>query len=98
MGERRRARVIETLGVNRIMSRSVSQRVDHLKRFYDILGSLEHRIGGPRRLMDCSGRMDWSCRGVYFSGKRARLEAIAEAAPASFGSAPMRSNRVPGCG
>ena len=51
--------------MNRIMLRA-SQRIDHLKRFYDILGALEHRIGGPRRLMDCSGRMDWPCRGVYF--------------------------------
>ena len=48
------------------MSRSTNQRIDHLKRFYDILGILEHRIGGPRRLVDCSGRMDWPCRSVYF--------------------------------
>ena len=52
--------------MNRIMSRSTNQRIDHLKRFYDLLGILEHRIGGPRRLVDCSGRMDWPCRGVYF--------------------------------
>ena len=48
------------------MSRSASQRIDHLKRFYHILGVLEHRIGGTRRLMDCSGSMDWPYRGVYF--------------------------------
>ena len=38
--------------MNRIMSRSTNQRIDHLKRFYDILGILEHRINGPRRLVD----------------------------------------------
>ena len=52
--------------MNRAMSRSASQRIDHLKRLYHILGVLEHRIGGARRLMDCSGSMDWPCRGVYF--------------------------------
>ena len=53
-------------GKNRIMSRNTIQRAAHLERFYDLLGILEHRIGGPRKLMDCSGRMDWPHRGVYF--------------------------------
>ena len=52
--------------MNRIMSRNTIRRVAHLKRFYDILGVLEHKIGGPRRLVTCSGRMDWPRRGVYF--------------------------------
>ena len=52
--------------MNRIMLRNTIQRAAHLKRFYDLLGVLEHRTGGPRRLMDCSGRMDWPRRGVYF--------------------------------
>ena len=48
------------------MLRNTIQRAAHLKRFYDLLGVLEHRIDGPRWLMDCSGRMDWPRRGVYF--------------------------------
>ena len=52
--------------MNRIMSRNTIRRFSHLKRFYDILGVLEHKIGGPRRLVTCSGRMDWPSRGVYF--------------------------------
>ena len=41
-------------------------RPDDLKRFYDLLGEIAHRQGGPRRLADCSGRLDWPERGVYF--------------------------------
>ena len=35
-------------------------------RFYDLLGRLATRTGGPRVLRDCNGRMDWPRRGVYF--------------------------------
>ena len=59
-GERSRS------GMNRIMSRNTTRSAAYLKRFYDLLSVLEHRIGGPRRLVNCSGRMDWPCRGVYF--------------------------------
>ena len=41
-------------------------RLDHLKRFYILLDTLEDRLGGARRLTDCSGRMQWPRRGVYF--------------------------------
>jgi hypothetical protein len=41
-------------------------RLDHLKRFYSILATLEQNIGGAKTLADCSGRMDWPKRGVYF--------------------------------
>jgi len=41
-------------------------RLDHLKHFYSILAMLEQNIGGAKRLADCSGRMDWPKRGVYF--------------------------------
>jgi len=43
-----------------------TQRHEHLVRFYSILDDLEHAIGGARRLADCSGRMGWPDRGVYF--------------------------------
>lgn len=37
-----------------------------LIRFYEILNMLAERIGGPRILAKCTGRMDWPERGVYF--------------------------------
>ena len=41
-------------------------RLDHVKRFYRLLTTLEERLGGARRLADCTGRMPWPKRGVYF--------------------------------
>jgi hypothetical protein len=41
-------------------------RREHLIRFYTSLADLENSIGGERRLADCSGRMNWPNRGVYF--------------------------------
>lgn len=37
-----------------------------MKRFYLLLDALEERLGGARRLADCSGRIAWPGRGVYF--------------------------------
>ncbi len=37
-----------------------------LSHFYDVLFTLESVVGGKRRLADCTGRMDWPRRGVYF--------------------------------
>jgi hypothetical protein len=45
---------------------SNQSRVEDLVRFYSILKHLEDKTGGPRRLADCSGRMAWPNRGVYF--------------------------------
>ena len=41
-------------------------RLDHLKQFYSLLNVLEERLSGGRQLSDCSGRMSWSRRGIYF--------------------------------
>jgi hypothetical protein len=41
-------------------------RLADLVRFYEILATLEDKIGSPRKLADCSGRMDWPRRGIYF--------------------------------
>jgi hypothetical protein len=43
-----------------------NDRVVHLIRFYAILDALEKRIGAQRTLADCSGRLNWPQRGVYF--------------------------------
>jgi hypothetical protein len=42
------------------------ERRAYLIRFYQALDELEETIGGARTLADCSGRMDWPKRGVYF--------------------------------
>jgi hypothetical protein len=42
------------------------KRLDDLKRFYDLLAVLNERSGGARLLSDCSGKLSWPKRGVYF--------------------------------
>ena len=41
-------------------------RLTDTTRFYDLLDRLAQRVGGPRLLKDCHGRMNWPQRGVYF--------------------------------
>ena len=41
-------------------------RIADLRVFYSLLALLEAKLGGPRRLADCSGTMPWPERGVYF--------------------------------
>ena len=43
-----------------------SSRVEYLRRFYRLLSVLEKRLGGARQLRDCSGKMSWPMRGVYY--------------------------------
>jgi hypothetical protein len=43
-----------------------ADRLDDLRRFYDILELLGQRLGGFRYLESCTGRMVWPNRGVYF--------------------------------
>src|SRR5688572_20409210 len=43
-----------------------SDRLADLKRFYAVLDALEKHTGGARTLAECSGRLDWPTRGVYF--------------------------------
>jgi len=42
------------------------QRTSDLSAFYSSLNDLAARTGGLRRLTDCSGRLNWPERGVYF--------------------------------
>ena len=44
----------------------MSERTTDIGRFYDVLDSLAARLGGPRILRECDGRMEWPQRGVYF--------------------------------
>ena len=41
-------------------------RLGDTARFYELLGRLAHRVGGPRLLRSCRGGMSWPRRGVYF--------------------------------
>ncbi|SNR43881.1 hypothetical protein SAMN06266787_102134 [Halorubrum ezzemoulense] len=43
----------------------MTRRAD-LDRFYDLLDDLARRVGGPRKLKECTGYMDWPDRGIYF--------------------------------
>lgn len=42
------------------------QRRADLIRFYSIMETLKRKIGGFRKLADCSSKMTWPKRGVYF--------------------------------
>ncbi|MFW5898656.1 MAG: hypothetical protein ACOCT7_02235 [Candidatus Saliniplasma sp.] len=41
-------------------------RKHDLDRFYELLNRLETKVNDKRKLKDCSGRMEWPDRGVYF--------------------------------
>jgi hypothetical protein len=41
-------------------------RLKHLIRFYVLLDALERKLGGARKLADCTGNINWPQRGVYF--------------------------------
>lgn len=41
-------------------------RLDHVKRFYELLSELEQRSSGIHRLADCHAQMPWPKRGIYF--------------------------------
>jgi hypothetical protein len=41
-------------------------RLAHVRSFYALLLDLETRAGGRRRLAECTGKMRWPHRGVYF--------------------------------
>jgi hypothetical protein len=43
-----------------------SQRLHDLGRFYAALQKLEEMLGGARTLAECSGKLLWPRRGVYF--------------------------------
>ena len=41
-------------------------RLEDVKRFYEILGKLERRVGERRILAECTSSSGWPTRGVYF--------------------------------
>jgi hypothetical protein len=48
------------------MTEPATSRLADLIRFYEILATLENKVSSARKLAECSGRMDWPKRGVYF--------------------------------
>jgi hypothetical protein len=47
-------------------SAAAERSVEYLATFYEILDRLREKQGGGRVLRECSGRMNWPERGVYF--------------------------------
>ena len=51
-------------------------RRDDIDRLYGLLGDLADRVGGKKRLDECTGYMDWPDRGVYvFFARNERRDA-----------------------
>jgi hypothetical protein len=48
------------------MTGTRSRQLDDTDRFYAILQELAERVGGPRRLRDCTAASGWPTCGVYF--------------------------------
>lgn len=48
------------------MNNLASVRLTDLRRFYALMDDLAQGLGGLRTLADCSGRMVWPLRGIYF--------------------------------
>jgi hypothetical protein len=48
------------------MKEAATSRQEHTDRFYALLDDLAVRIGGARRLSDCSAASGWPTHGVYF--------------------------------
>jgi hypothetical protein len=48
------------------MTVTSKKRLEDLIAFYTLLEALERKLGGARKLADCTGRMNWPKRGVYF--------------------------------
>ena len=46
--------------------RPVKSRINHVAQFYAFLERLSEGVGGARLLSQCTGRMAWPRRGVYF--------------------------------
>lgn len=59
----------------------VGTRLQDLRRFYLLLDELEGRIGGKRLLENCTGRLDWPRRGVYFFFENGESRAGGSLAP-----------------
>ena len=47
-------------------------------RFYQLLDRLDERVGGARHLINCTGRMSWPQRGVYFFFEAGELRSGSE--------------------
>ena len=44
----------------------LQSRLANLRHFYEILATLEHKVGGARTLDNCDSKTGWPERGIYF--------------------------------
>ena len=65
-------------------------RLEHLTRFYALLDDLEQRLGGARKLGDCTGELDWPTRGVYFFREAGELRSDTNPASTNSAGNPLR--------
>ena len=56
-------------------------RIAHLTQFYTVLERLRQGVGGARLLSECTGRMDWPSRGVYFFYEPNEIRSDSDTAP-----------------
>ena len=56
-------------------------RLLHLKTFYATLAALEAKLGKARTLAECTGRMAWPRRGVYFFFEPGEMRSDSGAGP-----------------
>lgn len=64
----------------------------HLDRFYALMAALHDRVGGPRRLEQCSGRTGWPRRGVYFFFENGEARADGSPRVVRVGTHALRTN------
>lgn len=49
------------------------KRLDHIKRFYELLDVIRKKFGGLKELQQCHGRMPWPRGGVYFFSENGEM-------------------------
>jgi hypothetical protein len=76
------------------------ERLKDLKSFYELLGLLEKRIGGARRLANCTGKLSWPERGVYFfmEDSESRTDTGLDRALSVSAPTPLGRVQEQGCG
>jgi hypothetical protein len=58
-----------------------ARRIADLQNFYSMLAALDEKEGGARMLANCSGRMRWPKRGVYFFMENGELRSDSGSGP-----------------
>jgi hypothetical protein len=59
----------------------MTNRLDNLRHFYELIDSLDSKLGGKQRLSDCNGKVKWPLRGVYFFFERGEVRSESGTGP-----------------